>query len=189
MKRKLFTLASALSLLLCLATAALWVRSKRSADVLYFGTSGGNLWFVHSTGGIVRISYLNRWPSSEPMHWLVFRLPPGMAGDLGYPLGSAIGTYYQTPRRSRHFMGITAERGAARFGGSYYDLVAPLNVPIVGLAIAPSLWALNRSTHAVLRWRRRRRCRCPSCGYDLRATPDCCPECGAPVGIKSEVAT
>jgi hypothetical protein len=32
--RRLFTVASALSLLLCVATAVLWVRSYRTADIV-----------------------------------------------------------------------------------------------------------------------------------------------------------
>jgi len=49
------------------------------------------------------------------------------------------------------------------------------------------LWALALATAALpiarLGWRRRVRRRvqrglCPGCGYDLRATPERCPECG-----------
>lgn len=50
--------------------------------------------------------------------------------------------------------------------------------PLIGLTLLPpAAWALRFYRH---RWRRLRN-QCPMCGYDLRATPDRCPECGTPV--------
>jgi hypothetical protein len=50
-----------------------------------------------------------------------------------------------------------------------WSLLLPLSVP-------PALLLLRVRRRKI----RLRRGLCPTCGYDLRATPDKCPECGAP---------
>ena len=80
MRRRLFTLVSALSLLLCVAAAALWVRSYSRADLVSF--AGGppppavsSEWFVRSNYGVLYFArnsaYANATGFDErPLQWV-----------------------------------------------------------------------------------------------------------------------
>ena len=58
---------------------------------------------------------------------------------------------------------------------------ATVAAPVVLLAGGLRLLALRRRGRRAARLAARE---CVRCGYDLRATPDRCPECGEPVGLK-----
>lgn len=65
-------------------------------------------------------------------------------------------------------------------GGAFAMSVTSWQIPlwmfiVVGLVIAaPAFWLNRRSRQ----WRLAGHC--PGCGYDLRESPDRCPECGRP---------
>ena len=76
-------------------------------------------------------------------------------------------------------LGFSVARGGWPFNS--WALTLPLWMVACVMLASPALWAV-----AALRRRRRLRANlCARCGYDLRASPDRCPECGTPVHISA----
>jgi hypothetical protein len=178
-----------LSLLLCAATCVLWVRSYSGTDYLSRSQllssnpaevttrRHGVAW----THGEVRVSagtstYLPAGPPDPAAYWGWGRLGPGHMGWDATPVASdwdRIGFHrYQT--------GWSASFADDQEGG----VAVPAWLPVLALALPSLAWGVRRV-------RRRRRLDtglCPACGYDLRATPDRCPECGCVPPKKPEIS-
>jgi hypothetical protein len=97
---------------------------------------------------------------------------------------SALAVCYLIAVWLRMYLMVRAERAAvvarhgpgARVPDASAFSVMPPSFWILSLAcsVLPIFWLARR-----LRSRRSLPGRCSQCGYDLRATPDQCPECGA----------
>jgi len=183
MRRRLFSGLSVVSLLLCIALIGLWMRSYRytqdiwcvtwepanepdfdfwrylliapRSDGLYI--QWGKSWSPkpdeyprHLQWASYHTGHRSNWRDSVPNNWIDWQL-------LGFVWDSDESNEFNSWKR-----GLVTPQWFA----------IPLN------SILPIAWAF--------RWERRRRGRiavkrhlCAACGYDLRATPDRCPECGA----------
>jgi hypothetical protein len=161
-KRRLINLLAAVFLLLCMAAAALWVRSYWRIDELRIQRPGGMIWVGCSRGTIgCWVESMARVP---PSYWeLESHAPPTEIALLCAPLQVS---------------------SFAGFGFASKDTpydVDLLIVPIWSLVAATATLPAAAAIQSFRRSTRRRRARrglCPTCGYDLRATPQRCPECG-----------
>jgi hypothetical protein len=69
-------------------------------------------------------------------------------------------------------MGLSFDAEQRSGGGSTYRVRVPFWC-ILALVLIPIGVRIRRGRHQIAPGL------CPACGYDLRATPDRCPECGA----------
>jgi len=175
--RWLFNFAVAVSLLMCVVTVVMWVRSYRLWEWAAYQTTSGRLCTVTSRLGALSFDVTDGWPAgqfkpferhSDPV--LVAGLPPPSEWHL---LGFGVDRHTQK-------VGVGHWRGPT----SGTSIVVPYwFVALLAMisAVMPAVWVGRKISTA----RRVRMGHCLACGYDLRATPDRCPECGViPEGAK-----
>lgn len=184
--RQAVTLCSAASLLLCVVACVVWGRSHVAGMSYHFThvdpppaeaaplPKGSQPWVYqyHLAAGAGRLQLVRRHlpiPEANPPG--ATRVAPPHAAL--YDGGTRLGPFqHDANRRSYHskrnFIGIEMTFWGFRVYGG------PAWLPAAVFAVAPVLW--------LRAWRRGGRepvqGHCRTCGYDLRASPGRCPECG-----------
>ena len=156
-------LAAAVSAVLFVGVCVLWVRG-------YFVTDGVQLplyptiavWSQRGRGLI----YSTDNPEYAGSHWRYNRFPPSR--PVGFEGGAFPGN------SSTRFAGFGADvTHYPRDGITSRQFIFPY------WFIATFTAMTGAGAAAYLRRHRKRVGHCPRCGYDMRATPTRCPECGA----------
>ena len=169
--KHLSKILSALSLLLCVAVGVLWVRAQRQYDSIMYRGSDRFYAFGMRPGGIHFGTQPSRPLRQTPFGWQWKSEP--LAGL----------TFADTWQH--RFLGLKLERYEAgdELVLSYY--LVPYPYPMILFGISPALWLWNRRRFGQVVASGL----CPTCGYDLRATPERCPECGTGAGKNSRVSS
>ena len=187
--RRLFTLCSAVSLLLCVAACMLWVRSYLVADELTVIRTHLDddraLWVYacinSSRGGLAakvirdRRPVEDRGPGYPPVGWRWYHRASRDTGlDVAPELKRADWWLLGFGHQSKTLRGVDYPWDVRHV----QDVSLPHWAPAGVLAVLPAFY-VARAARGRRRHSRALRKRCPECGYDLRASPGRCPECGA----------
>jgi hypothetical protein len=177
LRRIILNVLTALSLLLCIATTALWVRSywmDESVERMGFnrgfcvGSAGGTFYYEGLSSGRCISGPPPPPPTQEELERVdyEYRAKPYERGKI-----FDIGWVPSDEPRLRRFW----------FEFGRYPFIAVPHWWIVTIALLLPFGRFGASRIACVR-RRRDSGSCAVCGYDLRATPERCPECGTSVG-------
>jgi hypothetical protein len=178
MKHRLFNLMTALSLLLCVAVVAVWVRSRFHYDILTWRRCDERGKVVNpvvaTTRGRVELIWRVVYHSSNPpsSRWLYNST--GRPGRGGFRDPDGVRASYDDVRWIRF---QRQHPLPSNFYFSEYRLVLRLWYVALLAALLPAYWLYRKVQRRGLE----EAGRCGDCGYDLRATPGRCPECGAEV--------
>lgn len=206
MRRRALAILSLLSLLLCLASLAMWFRSHRVGEAWVFEpadlpapagspprwASGLRFYsyrWIASAGGrfqiIEKLLMTSRNDTSRQTRLGYQRNSVGWLQDRAYLRDNDPSEkYWVLPGVEIGWRPIVFTNNSMRVG--YRNLIIAWRVPTLFFAILPALWVWRRwCAHVRLRKRQRLNL-CPTCGYDLRATPSRCPECGTPASVEAK---
>lgn len=194
LRRCLFSFLSVVSLILCLATGALWAQG--ASGFYCWSRAGGNMYMLASDSNEIGLAVLGPWPCSEH-RWNSKVYPASESEPVSasrYPLGVKMFL-------SRGVVAVNSDgRVPWTVAGRWSGLVEEPSIPYTSWSIrAPSWLLLALLTPLPATWmgtllvryeknRRRRlnaRTHCLSCGYNLTGnTSGVCPECGTRIAAR-----
>jgi hypothetical protein len=181
------------SLVVAVSALGMWLRRTNLSDRYFWVGSGGptddkparmRSWDAKFFGGYVRFERAAQdipdpanefWKLSLNNRFKHEVEPPFAARPLTWPLSGATSRIYV----DGHGFGLaTSSRAVAGYQYRAVVVQVPLWLIMILFAIAPAIWEIRYRRWILQRFRTRGGL-CANCGYDLRATPHRCPECGA----------
>jgi hypothetical protein len=167
-KRRLFNVLAAVSLVLFVVSVMSWC---------------GSFWWNTELGYLGERNSLvaEEWHGKVGFYWMRWSATDNVQRQTGFSFRlSGIPDHYLVASGPLASIGFGSQANRTLINGITYDeslVVVPYYSLLLPTLVMPSLWF----------WRRLRTThfgpmQCRGCGYDLRATPDRCPECGAAVG-------
>ena len=151
---RFFTLCSALSLALFVVVCAFWVRSHATAD------TWGRRWVEGAVNSeIVVHSHVVYVGFLAHSYQAITPAGAKPWNHLARPAATTAAPFWFTPEGVMRYAHLAVYTG-----------------------VLPVWWVARRYSSAIRR--RRKLGLCPNCGYDLRASPERCPECGVVLGVK-----
>lgn len=182
MKRAIRVIVIAVNMLLLAAVGWAWLRSLSRPDVLVLGATAPPRYAVFSYHN--RITFIDEpalfggpfWPFAdwdfviEKRTWMIRTSLPKRAAEFLQTFCTSDAEYHLL------FVDVNAKRSYL-FSVPYWELSL--------ISATPMLVLLYRKLRRHNLGRRAANL-CPTCGYDLRASPMQCPECGTPAANSSE---
>jgi hypothetical protein len=179
-RRLLFYLLAGLSLLLCIAVGALFIRSYLVSDGAVIQTKSADT-SVISNRGILRIRHdelsngFGGQSSIKGTGWLVEHSAPFVlpAPPTSGPLAPVSRRFLGFSWESRQAGQLKQSANSTLYWWPYWELKLPHIAVVILLTILPTIAIAH-----IRNQKRRAKGLCQFCGYDLRASPARCPECG-----------
>ncbi len=182
MRQWTIRIITSISFLFAIALLTLWIRSEFRGDWGYVTTST-SVWMAGSGKGGLRVV----WDQNSLLVMALMQSGRSREWSTASPVAveklliGASDVWGIGPRRNWHFPGFAFTETYIGVGTGFGGPPTITRSLYVWYGWLVALTAILPAWRA-LKWWKQRRIKppgaCKNCGYDLRATPDRCPECG-----------